>query len=206
MTFSIGFWSYNHSKKIFQTKLSSVNFYLNYYFFRKYFVDINQSSLHHYIMFQIYCDTNYNLLIYICTISGSLLLNCHVIVTSRPHTLSHLQSSKWFLSLPKRMVSLDIQGLSDEGIQSFIHRYVLSFILSFLLFLQHLMLSFLILLISCFNKLIYFFNKLCRGSHELGERHQQHVQLVTPGRREALQHQLPLPVSSTTSTVFWYSN
>ena len=45
-------------------------------------------------------------------------------VTSRPHTLSHLQSSRWFLSLPKRMVSLDIQGLSEEGVESFIHSYV----------------------------------------------------------------------------------
>ena len=57
-----------------------------------------------------------------CLLTGALLQGCHVIVTSRPHTLSHLQSSKWFLSLPKRMVSLDIQGLSEEGIQSFIHR------------------------------------------------------------------------------------
>ena len=53
---------------------------------------------------------------------------CHVIVTSRPHTLSHLQSAKWFLALPKRMVSLDIQGLSEEGVASFIHRYVLFWI------------------------------------------------------------------------------
>ena len=51
-------------------------------------------------------------------------LGCHIVVTSRPHTLSHLQSSRWFLSLPKRMVSLDIQGLSEEGVQSFIHSYV----------------------------------------------------------------------------------
>ena len=57
-----------------------------------------------------------------CLLTGSLLQGCHVIVTSRPHTLSHLQSSRWFLSLPKRMVSLDIQGLSEEGVQSFIHR------------------------------------------------------------------------------------
>jgi hypothetical protein len=57
-----------------------------------------------------------------CLLTGSLLQGCHVIVTSRPHTLSHLQSAKWFLSLPKRMVSLDIQGLSDEGVSSFIHR------------------------------------------------------------------------------------
>ena len=49
---------------------------------------------------------------------------CHIVVTSRPHTLSHLQSSRWFLSLPKRMVSLDIQGLSEEGVESFIHSYV----------------------------------------------------------------------------------
>ena len=55
-------------------------------------------------------------------LTGSVLGGCHVIVTSRPHTLSHLQSSRWFLSLPKRLVSLDIQGLSDEGVQSFIHR------------------------------------------------------------------------------------
>ena len=52
------------------------------------------------------------------------ILGCHIVVTSRPHTLSHLQSSRWFLSLPKRMVSLDIQGLSEEGVQSFIHSYV----------------------------------------------------------------------------------
>lgn len=58
-----------------------------------------------------------------CLLTGALLQGCHVIVTSRPHTLSHLQSSRWFLSLPKRMVSLDIQGLSEEGVQSFIHRY-----------------------------------------------------------------------------------
>ena len=57
-----------------------------------------------------------------CLLTGALLQGCHVIVTSRPHTLSHLQSSRWFLSLPKRMVSLDIQGLSEEGVQSFIHR------------------------------------------------------------------------------------
>ena len=57
-----------------------------------------------------------------CLLTGALLPGCHVIVTSRPHTLSHLQSSRWFLSLPKRMVSLDIQGLSEEGVQSFIHR------------------------------------------------------------------------------------
>ena len=59
-----------------------------------------------------------------CLLTGALLQGCHVIVTSRPHTLSHLQSSRWFLSLPKRMVSLDIQGLSEEGVQSFIHRSV----------------------------------------------------------------------------------
>jgi len=59
-----------------------------------------------------------------CLLTGSLLQGCHVIVTSRPHTLSHLQSAKWFLSLPKRMVSLDIQGLSEEGVASFIHSYV----------------------------------------------------------------------------------
>ncbi len=58
-----------------------------------------------------------------CLLTGALLQGCHVIVTSRPHTLSHLQSSRWFLSLPKRMVSLDIQGLSEEGVQSFIHRW-----------------------------------------------------------------------------------
>ena len=63
-----------------------------------------------------------------CLLTGSLLQGCHVIVTSRPHTLSHLQSAKWFLSLPKRMVSLDIQGLSEEGVASFIHRYLLYFI------------------------------------------------------------------------------
>ncbi len=57
-----------------------------------------------------------------CLLTGALLQGTHVIVTSRPHTLSHLQSAKWFLSLPKRMVSLDIQGLSEEGVQSFIHR------------------------------------------------------------------------------------
>lgn len=57
-----------------------------------------------------------------CLLTGALLQGCHVIVTSRPHTLSHLQASRWFLSLPKRMVSLDIQGLSEEGVQSFIHR------------------------------------------------------------------------------------
>ncbi|XP_071744457.1 uncharacterized protein [Lepeophtheirus salmonis] len=57
-------------------------------------------------------------------LTGSILGGCHVIVTSRPHTLSHLQASKWFLSLQKRLVSLDIQGLSDEGVQSFIHSYV----------------------------------------------------------------------------------
>lgn len=59
-----------------------------------------------------------------CLLTGSLLQGCHVIVTSRPHTLSHLQSARWFLSLPKRMVSLDIQGLSEEGVQSFIHSYI----------------------------------------------------------------------------------
>lgn len=59
-----------------------------------------------------------------CLLTGSLLQGCHVIVTSRPHTLSHLQSAKWFLCLPKRMVSLDIQGLSEEGVASFIHSYV----------------------------------------------------------------------------------
>ena len=58
-----------------------------------------------------------------CLLTGSLLQGCHIVVTSRPHTLSHLQSSRWFLSLPKRMVSLDIQGLSEEGVESFIHRY-----------------------------------------------------------------------------------
>lgn len=58
-----------------------------------------------------------------CLLTGSLLQGCHVIVTSRPHTLSHLQSAKWFLCLPKRMVSLDIQGLSEEGVASFIHRF-----------------------------------------------------------------------------------
>ncbi len=57
-----------------------------------------------------------------CLLTGSLLQGCHVIVTSRPHTLSHLQSAKWFLGLPKRMVSLDIQGLSEEGVAAFIHR------------------------------------------------------------------------------------
>ncbi|QQP49606.1 Putative LOC101236297, partial [Caligus rogercresseyi] len=50
-------------------------------------------------------------------LTGSILGGCHVIVT-------HLQASKWFLSLQKRLVSLDIQGLSDEGVQSFIHRYI----------------------------------------------------------------------------------
>ena len=63
-----------------------------------------------------------------CLLTGSLLQGCHVIVTSRPHTLSHLQSAKWFLSLPKRMVSLDIQGLSEEGVASFIHRYHHNFV------------------------------------------------------------------------------
>ena len=57
-----------------------------------------------------------------CLLTGSLLQGCHIVVTSRPHTLSHLQSSRWFLSLPKRMVSLDIQGLSEEGVEAFIHR------------------------------------------------------------------------------------
>ena len=60
-----------------------------------------------------------------CLLTGAILQGCHVIVTSRPHTLSHLQSAKWFLSLPKRMVSLDIQGLSEEGVASFIHRYII---------------------------------------------------------------------------------
>jgi len=59
-----------------------------------------------------------------CLLTGSLLQGCHIVVTSRPHTLSHLQSSRWFLSLPKRMVSLDIQGLSEEGVEAFIHSYV----------------------------------------------------------------------------------
>lgn len=57
-----------------------------------------------------------------CLLTGALLSGCHLVVTSRPHTLSHLQSSRWFLSLAKKLVSLDIQGLSEEGVQSFIHR------------------------------------------------------------------------------------
>ena len=64
-----------------------------------------------------------------CLLTGSLLQGCHIVVTSRPHTLSHLQSSRWFLSLPKRMVSLDIQGLSEEGVESFIHRYTQSVVI-----------------------------------------------------------------------------
>merc|ERR1719328_7896 len=51
-----------------------------------------------------------------CLLTGAILQGCHVIVTSRPHTLSHLQSARWFLSLPKRMVSLDIQGLSERAL------------------------------------------------------------------------------------------
>jgi hypothetical protein len=38
----------------------------------------------------------------------------HVIVTSRPHTLTYLQSSKWFNTLAKKSMSLDIQGLSGQ--------------------------------------------------------------------------------------------
>lgn len=57
-------------------------------------------------------------------LTGQILTGCHIIVTSRPHTLSHLHASKWFLSLPKRIVSLDIQGLSEEGIRSFIHSFM----------------------------------------------------------------------------------
>ena len=53
---------------------------------------------------------------------GRLAPGSHIIVTSRPHTLTYLQSSKWFNSLSKHSLALDIQGLSEEGVCAFIHR------------------------------------------------------------------------------------
>ncbi|XP_023321296.1 NACHT, LRR and PYD domains-containing protein 12 [Eurytemora carolleeae] len=55
---------------------------------------------------------------------GRLAPGAHVIVTSRPHTLTYLQSSRWFNTLNKKMLALDIQGLSEEGVCAFIHSFV----------------------------------------------------------------------------------
>jgi len=55
---------------------------------------------------------------------GRLAPGSHIIVTSRPHTLTYLQSSKWFNSLSKHSLALDIQGLSEEGVCAFIHSFV----------------------------------------------------------------------------------
>lgn len=55
---------------------------------------------------------------------GRLAPGSHIIVTSRPHTLTYLQSSKWFNTLNKRSLALDIQGLSEEGVCAFIHSFV----------------------------------------------------------------------------------
>jgi len=57
-------------------------------------------------------------------ICGRLAPGSHVIVTSRPHTLTYLQSSRWFINLQKSLISLDIQGLSEEGVCAFIHSFV----------------------------------------------------------------------------------
>jgi len=57
-------------------------------------------------------------------LSGRLAAGAHIIVTSRPHTLTYLQASKWFNTLRKRSLALDIQGLSEEGVCAFIHSFV----------------------------------------------------------------------------------
>lgn len=57
-------------------------------------------------------------------LAGRLAPGAHVIVTSRPHTLTYLQASRWFTSLEKRSLALDIQGLSEEGVCSFIHSFI----------------------------------------------------------------------------------